>query len=197
MWPFSKKSAADKAVEEMPKAINLACEMWQEFYSQESTHNIEFLDAVAMFVDALSKGLRTWPAFKFAPDGIFLLIAVKGIEKSRTHLRMQLETLLEVEIPGPFERTDEEEFEAVKEMMVDRVARKWTYYTETIKFSDDVDLSERIALFKVPFLEGFRKDFPMFANLSSEEMNAILTIGIARTGLASFSEIGRALRNST
>jgi hypothetical protein len=197
MWPFSKRSAADKAVEEMPRAINAACEMWLDVYSKDFARNVEFLDLVAMFVDSLSNGLRTWPAFKSAPDRVFLLIAVKGIEKSRTHLRMQLETLLEIEIPEPFERTNEEELEAVKEMMVDCVSSKWTHYVNAINFGDDVELAERIARFRGPFLESFKKEFPMFANISVEQINAILTLGIAKTGSASPSEIGRALRRTS
>ena len=194
MWPFSsKKSAADRAVAAMPRAIEVACQKWVEFYAQDFAKDMPLVDLVAFFVEGLEKGLRQWRDFKTAPDAIFLLIAVKGIEKSRTHLRLQLESALNLEVPAPHERTDEEEQAELQSILIDRVARKWSYFEQTLKFEPDVSLAERIKLFKVPFLEGLRRDFPMFAKASDNEFDSLIAIGIDRSGSTSIIEVYRAL----
>lgn len=194
MWPFSsKKSEADRALEAMPRAIEVARQKWLEFYAQDFAKDMELAELIAFFVQGLEKGLRKWKEYKSAPDLIFLLIAVKGVEKSRTHLRIQIESALKLKVPTPYERSDEEEQAELRKILIDRVNRKWTYFEETMKFRADVSLGERLRLFKMPFLEGVRRDFPMFANAPDSEFDSLIAIGIDRSGTASIIEVYRAL----
>ena len=194
MWPFKNKlSDADLAIEWMPRAIDVASQKWIEFQSQPFSEKIELEDQLLVFTEGLRRGLKQWKAFKRAPDSLFLLIAAKGVERSGTHLRMELEAVLNFPIPGPHERSDEEEMAELKRRLIERASRKWRYYTDTLIFKNDVSLARRIESFKIPFLEGVRRDFPMFKEAKDDEFDSMIALGIDQTGTHSIIEVYRAL----
>ena len=194
MWPFKrKKSKADVAIEWMPRAIEVAAQKWIEFELQPFAQEMELDQKIVLFAEGLGAGLKQWKEFESAPDSLFLLIAAKGIERSRTHLRLELEAVLKFAIPGPHERSDDEEMAELKSKLIDRVARTWAYFAETLVFKPEVPLEERIRSFKTPFLEGVRRDFPMFGDASDTELDALILLGIDQTGTHSIFEIQRAL----
>ncbi|HUE78692.1 MAG TPA: hypothetical protein VMN38_03585 [Sphingomicrobium sp.] len=194
MWPFKrKKSEADMAIEWMPRAIGVAAHKWIEFESQPFAQEMDLEQKLFLFTEGLGTGLKQWQAFKGGPDALFLLIAAKGIERSRTHLRLELEAVLKFAIPGPHERSDDEEMAELKSKLIDRVSRKWAYFAETLVFKPEVSLEERIRSFKIPFLEGVRRDFPMFREAQDNELDALIALGIDQTGTHSILEVQRAL----
>lgn len=195
MWPFKrKKSKANVAIEWMPRAIEVAAHKWIEFELQPFAQEMDLEQKLLLFSEGIGSGLKQWQAFSDADDSLFLLIAVKGIERSRTHLRLELEAVLNFAIPGPHERSDEEEMAELKRRLIDRVARKWVYFAETLVFKPEVSLERRIRSFKIPFLEGVRRDFPMFGEAPDNEFDALIALGIDQTGTHSISEVQRALK---
>lgn len=194
MWPFKeRRSKADIAVEAMPQAIDIAAQKWIEFEAQPFAAEMDLEQKLFLFTEGIRRGFSQWKEFKNAPDDVFLLLAAKGVERSRTHLRMELEAVLNVPIPGPHDLSDEEEMEELKRKLIDRVARKWAYFTESMIFKDEVPLAERIRAFKMPFLVGIRNDFPMFKNASDDEFDSLIAIGIDQTGTYSMVEVWHAL----
>jgi hypothetical protein len=194
MWPFTrKKSKADVAIEWMPRAIEVASEKWLEFEEQPFAQDMDLEQRIFLFSEGLGRGLKQWKAFSDADDPLFLLIAAKGIERSRTHLRLELEAVLKFAIPYPHERSDEEELEELKRKLIDRVSRTWLYFTETLVFKPEVTLKRRIQSFKIPFLEGVRRDFPMFSEAQDSELDPIIALGIDQAGTHSILEVERAL----
>lgn len=98
MWPFKrKKSKSDVAIEWMPRAIEVAAQKWIEFEKQPFTQDMTLEQRIYLFTEVLGKGLKQWEAFSDAADSLFLLIAAKGIERSRTHLRLELEAVLNLQ----------------------------------------------------------------------------------------------------
>lgn len=194
MWPFKKKqSDADLAIEWMPRAIDVAAQKWIEFESQPFAKEMDLEQKLFVFTEGFRKGLKQWVAFKRSPDPLFLLIAAKGVERSGTHLRMELEAVLNFPIPGPHERSDDEEMAELERKLIDRVSRKWAYFSDTLIFKDDVSLAQRIRSFKVPFLEGVRSDFPMFREAQDSEFDSMIALGIDQTGTHSIAEVYQAL----
>ena len=194
MWPFKRgKSDADRAVEAMPRAINVAAKKWIEFEDQPFAQQMDLGQKIALFTEGIRKGFAQWSGFQNAPEGIFLLIAAKGIERSQTYLRLELEGVLDIPIPPPFERTDEEEMAELKRKLIDRAARKWAYFEKTMTFKEDVPLATRIRAFKVPFVEGVRRDFAMFSDASDDEFDALIALGIDQTRTHSIIEVHHAL----
>lgn len=177
----------------MPRAIDIAAQKWIEFEAQPFAQDVVLGQRVALFAEGISKGFTQWSELKNAPDGVFLLIAAKGIERSRTYLRLELEAVLNIPIPGPFERTDEEEMAELKKKLIDRAARKWTYFEQALTFKKAVSLSTQLRAFKVPFLEGVRRDFAMFKDASDDEFDALIALGIDQTGAHSLFEVQHAL----
>ncbi len=194
MWPFKPgKSKADLAIEWMPRAIEVASHKWIEFEQQPFAQEMELDQKIFLFAEGLGAGLKQWKVFADANEALFLLIAAKGIERSRTHLRLELDAVLGFAIPGPHERSDVEESTELQRKLVERVAQKWTYFEETLAFKPEVPLKERIRLFKIPLLEGIRHDFPIFRETQENELDAIIALGIDQTGTHSIFEIERAL----
>ena len=194
MWPFGKKKTkADLAVEWMPRAIDAARHHWLEFEAQTWTQSMPLTEKIPLFCRGLEARLGQWKAYRNAPQGLIILIAAKGIESSRTHLRLELEAIFNMAIPTPHERTDEEELEELKKMLVDRAVRKWIYFTNTLEFNDSVTLYERIESFKMPFLEGLRRDYVMFREAMDNEFDSLIAIAIDRSGTHSIFEVQKAL----
>ncbi len=194
MWPFSKReSKADLAIDAMPRAIDIAAGKWVEFEAQHFASEMGLPEKLHFFSEGIRKGFSQWNEFKNAPDSIFLLIAAKGVERSGTYLRLELEGALGAPIPAPFERSDDEELELLKGKLIDRAARKWTYFESVMLFKADVPLSTRIQAFKTPFLEGVRNDYPMFRDASDEELDALIAIGIDQSGAHSIFDVQQAL----
>ena len=194
MWPFTKKkSSADLAIEWMPRAIDVAAAKWVEFDAQPFAQPMDLDQKLFLFSEGLKAGLKRWKAFKDAPDPLILLIAAKGVERSRTYFRVEIEAALNFPLPKPHERTDEEEKQELMDKVVDRVARKWAYFTESLKFKDDVLLKARIEGFKIPLLEGIRADYPIFGDASDSFFDPMIALGIAQSGQHRIDEVADAL----
>ena len=101
MWPFRRKSEADLAIDVMDDVIAHVAEKWrnfQEFFVFKDGVGLE--DQVFSFSVPMTEGIRnTFPQLRKSPDAVIFLFMVKGIEKSGTHTRDQLEKALGVEIP--------------------------------------------------------------------------------------------------
>lgn len=95
-----KKSAADLAVRAMPRAVAIASDKWLEFQVLKFKDEVSLADRIYAFSVPLREGLRSWEAFKVAPDEIFLLIAAKGVEASGTHSKEEIEASLGVPLPN-------------------------------------------------------------------------------------------------
>jgi hypothetical protein len=183
------------AVEWMPRAIDVAAQKWIEFEAQPFAASMKLDEKLYLFTQGLAAGLRQWNAFKASPDAFILLIAAKGVERSRTYLRIEIETALNIPLPQPHERTDAEESEALTAKLIDRVSRKWDYFSSTLIFKDDVSLRSRINSFKIPFLQGVRIDFPMLRDAPDEFFDSVITLGITQSGIPSIDEVERALES--
>ncbi|KPP94317.1 hypothetical protein [Erythrobacter sp. HL-111] len=195
MWPFkSKKNKADAALAEMPRAIEIASEKWTEFEAQPFAQSMSLEEKIYLFVEALKNGFGEWKAFRDAPDGFFLLITVKGIERSKSYLRLELEKILGCPVPEPHVRSDQEELAILQSKLIERCARKWIFFEENLYFEPGTPLSERIEAFRIPFCEGLRNDFPMFKDASDREFDPIIMLGIDKTKRESISEIEAAMR---
>jgi hypothetical protein len=195
MWPFKKKrSAADIAIEWTPRAIDVAKQQWLEFEDQPFAMAMPLDEKLFLFNEGLKSGLRQWEAFQDSPDALFLLIAAKGVERSRTHLRIEIETALKTPIPLPHERTDEEENQILMAKLIEQISRKWAYFSKTLVFNDDVSLRVRIDAFRLPLLEEVRIDFPMFREAEDNFFDPLIALGIEKSGTNSISELENALR---
>ena len=172
MWPFNKKkSAADAAAAAIPKAIEVATQKWSEFNSQPFASTMPLDEKLFRFSEGLGRGLMQWQAFKGSPDSLMLLIAAKGVEQSRTHLRIEIETALRFPLPKPHERTDEEENRILMDRVIARASQKWRYFHETINFNNDTPLKKQIEIFQAPFVQGIKMDMPMFHDAPDDFFN--------------------------
>jgi hypothetical protein len=102
VWPFNlHKSKADAAIEVLPALIENAAGKWREFYEVFKFKDGVGLDKqILLFTTPFSEGVREHvPAMKNAPDGLILLIVAKGVERSGTHSRAQIEEALGMTLP--------------------------------------------------------------------------------------------------
>ena len=190
MWPFKKKqNSSEAAVEWMPRAIEVASQKWQEFDSQPFAAKMPLDEKIFRFSEGLGLGLKQWSAFKASPDSLMLLIAAKGVEQSRTYLRIEIETALGFPLPTPHERTDEEENRILMDRVVERSSRKWRYFWETLKFDSSTTLREKIEVFQVPFVQGVKMDMAMFRDAPDDFFLQIVVLGLADSGTLSPAEI--------
>ncbi|WP_298671317.1 hypothetical protein [uncultured Sphingomonas sp.] len=102
MFGFGKKqSKADAAIAVMPQAIEAASEKWR-FFCEKLVFKAEvpLADRIASFTVPFFQGARqNIPALKEAPDAVLLLIVAKGIERSGTHTKAQIEQALGTRLP--------------------------------------------------------------------------------------------------
>jgi hypothetical protein len=99
MFGFGKrKSKADAAIAVMDEAIGLAADKWRFFCEKMPFRDdVGLVDRIAAFNVPFSEGARkNFPALKDAPDAVLLLIVAKGVERSGTHTRSQIEQALGV-----------------------------------------------------------------------------------------------------
>ena len=103
MWPFQrKKSAADQVIEQMDGLIGIAERKWDLFCTLlPFKDDVQLKDRIAAFMVPFSEGARkNVPALKAAPEGVILLIAAKGIERSGSHSRKEIEEALGIQLPS-------------------------------------------------------------------------------------------------
>lgn len=194
MWPFKKKvSDAGRSMEWLPRAIDVAAEKWMQFESQPFAADMPLNEKLFRFSEGLGRGLRQWQGLNDLKDDIVFLIAAKGAEKSRTHLRIEIETAVGFPLPTPHERTDEEENRILMSRIVDRARRKWLYFNETIKFDDTTTLHEKIEMFQIPFIQGLRQDFPMLCEAPDHFLQQMTVLGILDTKTLSLEDTEIAL----
>jgi hypothetical protein len=119
---------------------------------------------------------------------LMLLVAALGVERSRSHLRIEIEMALGILLPAPHERTDAQETEILMNRIVERAMEKWRYFDGVIVFKKDVSLKERVRAFQVPFVQGVRQDFPMFGDAPYAFFTKIVGLGISKSGTLTPSE---------
>ncbi|MEP6786062.1 MAG: hypothetical protein ABI898_10020 [Sphingomonadales bacterium] len=59
-----------------------------------------------------------------------------------------------------------------------QVAEKWRLFEETVKFHDDILLSEQVRMFSFPLADFFRKAYPNISKTDSFVYLATLLIGV-------------------
>jgi hypothetical protein len=101
MWPFSRKSQSEKVLAVFDDAADFACEKWLYYNSVlKFKDDVDFRDILAGFIFPLQEGLQNkFPLLKESPEPLFFLIAAKGIVKSKTHTKEQLEDALSISLP--------------------------------------------------------------------------------------------------
>jgi hypothetical protein len=102
MWPFTKpKTKADAVLEILEAAISVTSEKWTLF-SKTLTfkEDVPLRDRITAFLVPASEGLRkNFEPLSDGAEGIILLIVVKGIERSRTHSKSEIESAMGISIP--------------------------------------------------------------------------------------------------
>lgn len=86
----------------MPSAIRHASIKWRDFQqSLVFKSDVGLADQIALFLVPMTQGLRgKYEALKEAPDAIFVLIVAMAVEESGTHTRSEIESALDVKLPG-------------------------------------------------------------------------------------------------
>ena len=105
MWPFiRKKSAADMAIEEMPKAIEAARKKWLIYNELPFKMGVPLDWKIRRFMIPFEQFLRGWDAYKDAPGAVVLLIVCKGVQRSGTHTKAEIEAALNITLPSGHDR---------------------------------------------------------------------------------------------
>lgn len=102
MWPFKKKkSEADEAVAVLPQTIEIVAGKWVYFCkSLPFKEDVPLIERITAFSVPMFEGIRkNVPALRKAPDALLLIIVAKGVEKSGTHTREQIEEALGAPLP--------------------------------------------------------------------------------------------------
>jgi len=101
MWPFGKKSAADKAISVMDDAISASADRWKYFLNTlKFKEGVGLDEMIMMFAVPMTEGLRNnFPELKNSPDEALFLFIVKGVERSGTHSKKEIEQALGLELP--------------------------------------------------------------------------------------------------
>lgn len=108
MFGFGKRKAkaeahskADATIAVMDDAIRLAAERWTYFCDTlPFRKDVALVDRITAFMFPFMEGARkSLPALRDAPDAVLLVIVAKGIERSRTHSRTQIEEALGLPLP--------------------------------------------------------------------------------------------------
>jgi hypothetical protein len=103
MWPFrNKKRDAERAIAVLDDAIEATAHKWL-YFSNVLTFRDEvgLAERIASFAIPMYEGLRTnFAPLKQAPEPLLLMIVAKGIEKSETHTRADIEQALGISLPS-------------------------------------------------------------------------------------------------
>jgi hypothetical protein len=102
MFGFKKRqSKADAAVAVLDDAIHLAAERWQFFCDKLAfRESVGLADRITAFMVPFAEGAgKTFPALQNAPEGVILMIVAKGVERSGTHSRAEIERALGLPLP--------------------------------------------------------------------------------------------------
>ena len=101
MWPFRRKSQADKAIAHMSEVVRISSERWKYFLSTMPFKNqVGLAEQISIFSFPMISGIRkAFPELEKSPDEVIYLFILKGIESSGTHTGDELETALGFQIP--------------------------------------------------------------------------------------------------
>ena len=102
MWPFSRKRARAVAARELiSEVVDIACEKWTYFHgSLPFKADVSLRDKISTFYVPFSEGLeQNIPELRDAPEGLVLMLIAKGIVKSGTHSRSEIEIALGAKLP--------------------------------------------------------------------------------------------------
>lgn len=96
-----RKGPAEAAIEVMDDTIFIAAEKWLHFCRTiPFKQDVPLADRIAAFAFPFMEGARqNVPALREAPDAFLMLIVAKGVEKSGTHARAEIEEALGVTLP--------------------------------------------------------------------------------------------------
>jgi len=101
VWPFKIKSQADAIIDVLEHSISFTSEKWLHFTaSLPFRDDVELRERIRYFAMPVGEGLRNnFPALREANEAILLIIVAKGIERSGTHSRAELEAALGLPLP--------------------------------------------------------------------------------------------------
>jgi hypothetical protein len=101
VWPFRKKTLADKVMEVSDPAINLVAERWLGFSQKLVFKSDVGLDEqIAMFSTPAFEGMRnTFPILRDSPDEVLFIWLLMGVERSGTHAKSEIEQAFNLQIP--------------------------------------------------------------------------------------------------
>ena len=96
-----KKSKADAAIAAMPQAIERAAEKWAYFCETlVFKAEVPLVARIGSFLVPFEEDVRkNMPALRDAPGAVILLVVAKGIERSGTHSRAEIEEALGFPLP--------------------------------------------------------------------------------------------------
>ena len=97
MFGFGKKkSKADVAIAAMPQAIDRAAEKWAYFCETlVFKAEVPLATRIGSFLVPFKEGVRkNMPVLRDAPGAFILLVVARGIERSGTHSRAEIEEAL-------------------------------------------------------------------------------------------------------
>ena len=102
MWPFRKTpSQSDAVLAIIDEAIELAADRWKHFCrTLPVKSSVTLRERITVFAMPFEAGLREqFAALRTAPSGLCLLIIAKGVERSLTATREEIEAALDLKLP--------------------------------------------------------------------------------------------------
>jgi len=103
MFGFGKRqSKADATIAVLDQTIGVAADKWLYFCEKLPVRDgVDLVERITSFSVPFSEGARrNIPALKDAPDAVLFLIVAKGVERSGTHTRSQIEQALGIQLPN-------------------------------------------------------------------------------------------------
>jgi hypothetical protein len=102
MWPFRRKSAdTEKVIAVLDDTINIVAQKWRHFSTTlVFKEDVPLQERIAAFSFPMFEGIRkNVPELRKSPDAFLLIVVAKGIEKSGTHSRAEIEEALGAALP--------------------------------------------------------------------------------------------------
>lgn len=87
MWPFKRRSPADRALSVRKEAEALVCEKWIYFNSKLAfKQDVEFKEQFSVFLFPMIEGLRnSYLELEMAPDTVLTIYITRGVAQSSSH----------------------------------------------------------------------------------------------------------------
>lgn len=101
MWPFNKKSKAEKFLEAQDEVISIVSSQWRSFLeTMPFKEDVSLEDKITAFSFPAMEGIKTnVRAMSDAPDGLLLMTIGYAIVDSRTHSQAEVEGAMGAPLP--------------------------------------------------------------------------------------------------